>query len=293
MDNFRASLKHILLIASILLVASCAIVYKTDSIGQNINKIKSDLNGQIQNSKKSFVKIEKSWELVSNAKKIPKKEKFQKAEKSLKKVRKIIHGELDEELKKFNKFSTEKWNFIKEKKKIRKSDPRYKSYLELQQYVEDLSKRLEEKNNRAQKIFKKVQKYFKSLKLYEVNPKKLSKDVNKSLKKMNGQISQVRSKLKQLSQNVEKDKNRTRKNQRKKVITKLNHILNKIQTAKLKFQPLLDRFNIETKGKNKKILVIPEMASHTILKELEVLVKKVQGLGKQFNSRVEELKALQ
>lgn len=280
------------LIIFMFLLASCAIVYKTDTIGQNINKIKSDLAGQINQSKKSFQKIQKSWDLVKNAKKIPKEKKYQTAEKNLEKLKKIIHGELDEELKKFDVMSQKKWELIKEKKKIKKSDPRYKAYLELKEYTEELSKRLEEKNERAQAIFSKIKKYFKSLNLYEVNPKKLSKDVNKSLKQMNGQIAQVKSKLTELSQNVEKDRNQSRKNQRKRVITKLNHILNKIQTAKLEFQPILDRFHKETNSKDKKILVIPEMASHTILKELEVLIKKIRVLGKRFNSRVEELKAL-
>ena len=109
---------------------------------------------------------------------------------------------------------------------------------------------------------------------------------------MKHQIDQVRSKLEALKDNVTRDKNQDRKNQRKKVIAKLNYLLNKMETAKLEFQPLLDRFRNETKNKDEYILVIPESASHIILGELKALIRNIRDLGEQFQSRTKELKAL-
>lgn len=273
-------------------LSACAIVYKTDTIGQNIQKIESDFQSQINQSQKNMQSLERYWAVVKSSKSIALTKDYAEIKKEVEQLRTIVNNQLPQELDKFKKFSQEKWEFIKEKKQIQKSDPRYKSYLAVKKYTEDLSARLQAKNDLAQKHFHKIKRFFKALKLYEVNPKKLDIDVNKGLSSMKSQIDQIKVNLQHLSENVAKDSNKSRKFQRKKVITKLNHVLNQIKTAKLNFEPLLRKFRKETADKNHKIVVIPEMASHTILDEMNDLIKRIRELGKQFNSRVEELKAL-
>jgi len=290
--SFMKKLNLWILTICITLLASCAIVYKTHTIGENIKKIETDLDSQIKKTVQSLKPIKRYWAVVNKSTKIPRQKTYQSAQKNMNKLLFIIEEELPKELRLFKKYSAEKWKFIQEKKEIQKSDPRYQSYLDIKKYTEDLSLRLSEKNEQAQKYFHALKKYFKSLNIYEVNPKKLDADVNKSLAQMDQQIKQVKTKLDLLRANVEKDPQPNRKRQRKKVITKMGHILQKIEIKKVNFQPLLDRFRKETADKNSKIIVLPEMASHTILRDIEKLIKEIREQGRQFNSRIEELKAL-
>lgn len=274
------------------LFVSCGTNYLTNEINQDILSFKKAFNKQVNQSNRILQEILASWELVENAKNISKQDQYQLANKNINRLKKIILNDLETELKKFNTKSTEKLQFIREKQRFKKEDPRYRSYLELKDYAIKSSKIFKRKNESIKSYLNKINKYFRSIGLYRLNPKRLTKEVNKNLKIMKHQIDQVRSKLEALKDNVTRDKNQDRKNQRKKVITKLNYLLNKMETAKLEFQPLLDRFRNETKNKDEYILVIPESASHIILGELKALIRNIRDLGEQFQSRTKELKAL-
>lgn len=278
-------------LAFLFLLSSCALVYKTSSIEHNVSKITDEFNTYIRQSRNSLKKIDNFWGRLAESKTLTQAKDYKKNKQTYDKLTQLVKVEFRKDFKTFESHTKKTVKYIREKDKIQKSDPRYKAYEDLRTYIENASQKMKTKSDQANKLVHQLNAYIKSLNIYDVNPKKLKKDVQKELKKMKKQSGQVSKKLKELETVVKKYPKEERV-KRQRIIKKLYASLGKINSARTEFDPILTKFEKETAGAKKKMIVMPGMASHSILGELKKLTKKVQGHAKEFNQGVSALNAL-
>ena len=77
---------------------------------------------------------------------------------------------------------------------------------------------------------------------------------------------------------------------KKNDLDEMEGILKRISSEVETFSPLVQKFRKEV-GTDEKVLVVPQMACHSILAELDRHVSAVNGLANQFNSVAQRFSA--
>lgn len=275
----------------LLFLNGCAVAYKTKSIGKQIHKLQAQILHANQSTKNSIDKLNSTWKKIADIETLRKKEGFEKAQSDMKDIDTIYQIDMVKRYQDFKSFSSKKWNLISKKKKIKKSDAEYQSFIELREYIEKLNKDYKLTNENLQKKVNGIQAFIKNLNIYEVDPEKLNQDVAQGLTRMDEPIILAR-------QNIEKARVKLKRypeDKQKKglsILREMELILTELDKEKKELNPILSQYKKETKGKKGNMIVFPGMASHDILKIMEKKLIIIKEQVQKFNKKALSLKSI-
>jgi hypothetical protein len=281
----KTSLK---ILALLFFLSACTVMYRTNDVASKVDQANAQAATFYDQAKANYEKVSDLQKRLILKKVDFNKEPFKTMQVDFVKMEKIL-----KQIEKMNIAMRGRGDALKKsmagKDKISSKDPAYSQLREYRAYMGGASGEYNLLAGELNQLGNDYSEKAHQAGIKEVSAVQLRSKVNSSLDKIKKQSQDANDKIKWARTMLHRFPEEDRLN-KKNDLDEMEGILGKISSEVETFSPLVQKFRKEV-GTDEKVLVVPHMACHSILAELDRHVSAVNGLANQFNSVAQRFSA--
>ncbi|MCO4794180.1 MAG: hypothetical protein KC493_10725 [Bacteriovoracaceae bacterium] len=282
----KATIKIIIL----LFFVSCTVMYRTNDVTSKIDQANSQAETFYTQANLNFQKVHQLQQRLKSRRVNFKKVPFKSMQSNYLSMKKVMQKIANMNVTMKSKGDTLK-NALHGKGKITSQDPAYSMMRDYRSYMEGASGEYNRLGSELNNLGKDYTKMAQGAGIHEVSAIKLRSQVDSGLKSIKDKSMKADRTIKWARTMLHRFPKEERL-KKKSYLDQMDEILKRIAKDIKIFSPLVRKFRKEV-GTDEKVMILPNMASHTIISKLKSHIQVVNGLAAKFNtivSRFQEAK---
>ncbi len=271
-----------------LFLVSCTVMYRVNDVSSKVDQANAQAATFYNQAKTNFEKVRSLQNRLVQKKVDFKKEPFKSMHIDYLKMQKVL-----KKISSMNVALVGRGEALKKsmagKDKIDSKDPAYSQLREYRSYMEGASGEFNRMGGELNELGSDYSSKAHEAGIKELSAVDLRSKVDSGLSRIKKQSVEADHKIKWARTMLHRFSPEERK-QKEADLDEMESILKKISLEVSTFTPLVKKFRKEV-GTDEKVLVVPQMACHSILAELDRHVSDVNKLANQFNSAAQRFSA--